>query len=66
MKLISEYGNEICHTDDERKIERLKRQGFTEVKEEKNIKRTNSTVLKKKGATNNAKRKSESNTETDI
>lgn len=65
MKLISEYGNEICHTDDERKIERLKRLGFREVKEE-NTKQTNNTVPKKKGATKNAKRKGESNTKTDI
>ncbi len=35
MKLISYYGNEVVITNDVRKIERLKSQGFKEMKPQK-------------------------------
>lgn len=47
MKLKSFYGNEIINTDDKRKIERLKEQGFTEIKEKTENKRVKKDGNKK-------------------
>ncbi len=62
MKLISFYGNELVITDDKTKIERLKSQGFKEMKPQKEVKE----LPKKEGATKNAKRKGKTDTEGNI
>ena len=61
MELISFYGNEIVKTSDVRKIERLKSQGFKEVKPVKN------EIPKKEGAVKkNVTRKGKTRTEGNI
>ncbi len=60
MRLVSFYGNEVVITDDKRKIEWLKSQGF---KEQEPIKKE---LPKKEGANENAKRKSKNNAKGNI
>ena len=60
MRLVSFYGNEVVYTDDERKIKRLKEQGYKE--QELKVPETKKELPKRKGEQkkNGRKRKLES------
>lgn len=53
MRLVSMYGNEVVYTNDKRKIEYLKSQGFKQKELPKQTKET----PKKEGAKKNVRRK---------
>lgn len=63
MRLVNEYGNLVVYTNDRREIEQLKNQGY---KQKEVAKPKKEELPKKEGATKNAKRKGNTDTERDI
>ena len=53
MRLVSQYGNEVVYTDDQRKIERLKEQGF----KEQELLKTKKELPKKEGEQSDVKQR---------
>ncbi len=62
MRLVSKYGNEVVYTDDQRKIERLKEQGF----KEKELPKTKKELPKKEGEQRDNVKQRKVRTEKDI
>ena len=62
MRLISKYGNEVVYTDDQRKIERLKEQGF----KEQELPKTKKELPKKEGEQKSDVKQRKIRTEKDI
>ena len=62
MRLISKYGNEVVYTDDQRKIERLKEQGF----KEQELPKIKKELPKKEGEQKNDVKQRKVRTEKDI
>lgn len=53
MRLVSQYGNEVVYTDDQRKIERLKEQGF----KEKELPKVKKEISQKEGEQSDVKQR---------
>ncbi len=62
MRLVSQYGNEVVYTDDQRKIERLKEQGF----KEQELPKIKKELPKKEGEQKNDVKQRKVRTEKDI